>query len=83
MEEDLILGEPEEEEVEEVEEVESYTYPEYISASVEVLTMLETANPMTKEEVERVQELKKLCFEMLEFSVKSMHETLFNTDIDC
>ena len=83
MEEDLILGEPEAEEVEEVEEVESYTYPEYISTSVEVLTMLETANPMTKEEVKKVQELKKLCFEMLEFSVKSMHETLFTNDIDC
>lgn len=81
MEEDLVLGEVEE--VEEVEEIVGYTYPEYISASVEVLTMLETANPMTKEEVEKVQELKKLCFEMLEFSVKSMHETLFTTDIDC
>ena len=45
--------------------------------------MLESANPMTKEEVEKVQELKKLCFEMLEFSVKSMHETLFTSDIDC
>ena len=81
MEEDLVLGEVEE--VEQVEEEVGYTYPEYISASVEVLTMLETANPMTKEEVKRVQELKKLCFEMLEFSVKSMHETLFTTDIDC
>lgn len=77
MEEDLILGEPEAEEVEEVEEVESYTYPEYISASVEVLTMLESANPMTKSEVKRVENLRKMCFEMLEFSVKSMHETLF------
>jgi hypothetical protein len=81
MEEDLVLGEGEE--VEEVGELEAYTYPEYISASVEVLTMLESSNPMTKEEVEKVQELKKLCFEMLEFSVKSMHETLFNSDIDC
>ena len=50
---------------------------------VEVLTMLESSNPMTKEEIEKVQELKKLCFEMLEFSVKSMHETLFTNDIDC
>ena len=81
MEEDLVLGEAEE--VEEVEEEVGYTYPEYISSSVEVLTMLETANPMTREEVEKVQELKKLCFEMLEFSVKSMHETLFTNDIDC
>ena len=81
MEEDLVLGEGEE--VEEVGELEAYTYPEYISSSVEVLTMLESANPMTKEEVEKVQELKKLCFEMLEFSVKSMHETLFTNDIDC
>jgi len=81
MEEDLVLGE--DNEVEYVEEAEGYSYPEYISASVEVLTMLESANPMTKEEVEKVQELKKLCFEMLEFSVKSMHETLFTNDIDC
>ena len=81
MEEDLVLGKAEE--VEEVEEEVGYTFPEYISSSVEVLTMLETANPMTREEVEKVQELKKLCLEMLEFSVKSMHEMLFNNDIDC
>lgn len=81
MEQDLVLGEGEE--VEYVDEAEGYSYPEYISTSVEVLTMLESANPMTKEEVEKVQELKKLCFEMLEFSVKSMHETLFTNDIDC
>lgn len=80
MEEDLILGECEE--VEYVEEELGYRFTEYISASVEVLTMLETANPMTKEEVEKVQELKKLCFEMLEFSVKSMHSMLFINDID-
>ena len=80
MEEDLVLGESEE--VEQVEEEVGYTYPEYISSSVEVLTMLETANPMTREEVEKVQELKKLCLEMLEFSVKSMHEMLFNSDIN-
>ena len=79
MEEDLILGE--EEEVEEVEEEIGYTYPEYISSSVEVLTMLETANPMTREEVEKMQELKKLCLEMLEYSVKSMHRILFINDI--
>ena len=81
MEEDLVLGDTEE--VEQVEEEVGYTYPEYISSSVEVLTMLETANPMTREEVEKVQELKKLCLEMLEFSVKSMHKMLFNSDIDC
>ena len=81
MEEDLILGE--EEEVEYVEEEIGYSYPEFIHASVEVLSMLESANPMTREEVEKMQELKKLCFEMLEFSVKSMHETLFTNDIDC
>jgi hypothetical protein len=79
MEEDLILGE--EEEVEYVEEEIGYSYPEYISCSVEVLTILETANPMTREEVEKMQELKKLCFEMLEFSVKSMHGMLFTNDI--
>jgi len=79
MEQDLVLGE--EEEVEEVEEVVGYTYPEYISSSVEVLTMLETANPMTREEVEKMQELKRLCIEMLEYSVKSMHKMLFNNDI--
>jgi len=79
MEEDLVIGECEE--VEEVEEVVGYTYPEYISSSVEVLTMLETANPMTREEVEKTQELKKLCMEMLEFSVKSMHGMLFTNDI--
>jgi len=79
MEEDLVIGECEE--VEEVEEVVGYTYPEYISSSVEVLTMLETANPMTREEVEKTQELKKLCMEMLEYSVKSMHGMLFNNDI--
>jgi len=79
MEEDLVIGECEE--VEEVEEVVGYTYPEYISSSVEVLTMLETANPMTREEVEKMQELKRLCIEMLEFSVKSMHGMLFTNDI--
>ena len=79
MEEDLVLGESDE--VEYVEEEFGYGYPQYISSSVEVLTMLETANPMTKEEVERVQELKKLCFEMLEYSVKSMHQMLFINDI--
>jgi len=79
MEEDLILGEGEE--VEYVEEEIGYRYTEYISCSVEVLTMLETANPMTRDEVEKMQELKKLCLEMLEFSVKSMHGTLFNNDI--
>lgn len=79
MEEDLILGEGEE--VEEIEEVIGYTYPEFISCSVEVLTMLESANPMTREEVEKMQELKKLCLEMLEYSVKSMHGMLFTNDI--
>jgi hypothetical protein len=81
MEDDLVLGEGEE--IEYIEESEGYTHPEYISCSVEVLTMLESANPMTKEDVEKVQELKKLCFEMLEFSVKFMHQTLFTNDIDC
>jgi len=71
MEEDLILGEGEE--VEYVEEEIGYRYTEYISCSVEVLTMLETANPMTRDEVEKMQEIKQLCLEMLEFSVKSMH----------
>ena len=79
MEEDLVLGECEE--VEEVEEEIGYTYPEYISSSVEVLTMLETANPMTREEVEKMQKLKRLYLEMLEYSVKSMHEMLFTNDI--
>jgi hypothetical protein len=79
MEEDLILGEGEE--VEEIIEEIGYTHPEYITCSVEVLTMLETANPMTREEVEKVQELKKLCLEMLEYSVKSMHGMLFTNDI--
>jgi hypothetical protein len=79
MEDDLVLGEGEE--VEYIEEAEGYTYPEYISCSVEVLTMLETANPMTREEIEKMQELKRLCFEMLEFSVKSMHGMLFTNDI--
>ena len=75
MEMDLVLGEAEAEEVEEF--IEEISYSEYISASVEVLTMLESANPMTKSEVKRVENLRKMCFEMLEFSVKSMHETLF------
>jgi hypothetical protein len=79
MEEDLILGE--EEEVEYVEEEIGYSYPEFIHASVEVLTMLESANPMTRDEVEKMEELKKLCLEMLEFSVKSMHGMLFTNDI--
>jgi len=79
MEEDLILGEGEE--VEYVEEEIGYSYPEFIHASVEVLSMLETANPMTRDEVEKMQEIKKLCLEMLEFSVKSMHGMLFNNDI--
>ena len=74
MEQDLVLGE--EEEVEEI--IEEITYSEYLHASVEVLTFLESANPMTKSEVKRVENLRKMCFEMLEFSVKSMHETLFN-----
>jgi hypothetical protein len=77
MEQDLVLGEPEAEEVEEF--TEEISYNEYISASVEVLTMLESANPMTKSEVKRVENLRKMCFEMLEFSVKSMHETLFSS----
>jgi len=75
MEDDLVLGN-EEEEVEEF--IEEITYSEYIHASVEVLTMLESANPMTKSEVKRVESLRKMCFEMLEFSVKSMHQALFN-----
>jgi hypothetical protein len=79
MEEDLILGE--EEEVEDIVEELGYTYPDYISASVEVLTMLESANPMTRDEVEKMEELKKLCLEMLEYSVKSMHGMLFTNDI--
>jgi hypothetical protein len=79
MEEDLILGEGEE--VEYVEEEIGYSYPEFIHASVEVLTMLETANPMTRDEVEKMQELKKLCLEMLEYSVKTMHGMLFTNDI--
>jgi hypothetical protein len=79
MEEDLILGEGEE--VEDIVEELGYTYPDYISASVEVLTMLESANPMTREEIEKMQELKKLCIEMLEYSVKSMHGMLFTNDI--
>jgi len=79
MEEDLILGEGEE--VEYVEEEIGYRYTDYISCSVEVLTMLETANPMTREEVEKMEELKKLCLEMLEYSVKTMHGMLFNNDI--
>lgn len=73
MEQDLILGE--EEEVEEI--IEEISYSEYISASVDVLTFLESANPMTKSEVKRVENLRKMCFEMLEFSVKQMHSTLF------
>jgi hypothetical protein len=79
MEDDLILGEGEE--VEYVEEEIGYRYTEYISCSVEVLTMLETANPMTRDEVEKMQEIKQLCLEMLEFSVKSMHGMLFTNDI--
>jgi hypothetical protein len=79
MEEDLILGEGEE--VEYIEEEIGYRYTEYISCSVEVLTMLETANPMTRDEVEKMQEIKQLCLEMLEFSVKSMHGMLFTNDI--
>jgi hypothetical protein len=79
MEEDLILGEGEE--VEYVEEEIGFTYPEIIHASVEVLTLLESANPMTREEVEMSQNIKKMCLEMLEFSVKSMHGMLFTNDI--
>lgn len=75
MEQDLVLGEPEEE-VEEI--IEEISYSEYINASVEVLTFLESANPMTKAEVKRVENLRKMCFDMLEFSVKSMHDTLFS-----
>lgn len=74
MENDLILGE--EEEVEEI--IEEISYTEYIHASVEVLTFLESANPMTKSEVKRVENLRKMCFEMLEISVKFMHSTLIN-----
>ena len=79
MEDDLVLGESDE--VEYIEEELGYSYPQFISSSVEVLTMLETANPMTKEDMQRVEELKKLCFEMLEYSVKSMHQMLFINDI--
>lgn len=74
MENDLILGE--EEEVEEI--IEEISYSEYIHASVEVLTFLESANPMTKSEVKRVENLRKMCFDMLEISVKFMHSTLIN-----
>ena len=74
MENDLVLGEGEE--VEEI--IEEISYSEYIHASVEVLTFLESANPMTKSEVKRVENLKKMCFEMLEISVKFMHSTLIN-----
>ena len=75
MEENLVLGDDQEEVDEFIEEI---SFTEYIHASVEVLTMLESANPMTKSEVKRVESLRKMCFEMLEFSVKSMHETLFS-----
>ena len=75
MEQDLVLGE-EQEEVEEI--IEEISYSEYISASVDVLTFLESANPMTKSEVKRVENLRKMCFEMLEISVKFMHSTLIN-----
>lgn len=74
MEQDLVLGEGEQ--VEEI--IEEITYTEYIHASVDVLTFLESANPMTKAEVKRVENLRKMCFDMLEFSVKSMHDTLFS-----
>ena len=74
MENDLVLGEGEE--VEEI--IEEISYSEYIHASVEVLTFLESANPMTKSEVKRVENLRKMCFEMLEISVKFMHSTLIN-----
>ena len=77
MEQDLVLGEePEAEEIEEY--IEEISYSEYVHVSVEVLTFLESANPMTKSEVKRVENLRKMCFEMLEFSVKSMHTTLFS-----
>ncbi len=76
MEDNLVLGDDQEEVEEFIEEI---SFTEYIHASVEVLTMLESANPMTKSEVKRVENLRKMCFEMLEFSVKSMHETLFSS----
>lgn len=77
MEQDLVLGEePEAEEIEEY--IEEISYSEYVHVSVEVLTFLESANPMTKSEVKRVENLRNMCFEMLEFSVKSMHTTLFS-----
>ena len=76
MEDNLVLGDNQEEVEEFIEEI---SFTEYIHASVEVLTMLESANPMTKSEVKRVENLRKMCFEMLEFSVKSMHETLFSS----
>lgn len=75
MEQDLILGD-EEEIIEEI--IEEVSYSEYIHASVEVLTMLESANPMTKTDVKRIENLRKMCFEMLEHSVKELHSTLFN-----
>jgi len=76
MEDDLVLGD--EEEIIEEEDF-GYSYPEYISASIEVLTMLESGNPMTKEEVKLSQKLKKMCLEMLEHSVKELHSTLFKS----
>jgi len=76
MEENLVLGD-EEEVVEEF--IEEVSYTEYIHASVEVLTFLESANPMTKSEVKRVENLKKMCLEMLEHSVKELHATLFHS----
>jgi len=74
MEDNLILGDDQEEVEEFIEEI---SFTEYIHASVEVLTMLESANPMTKSEVKRVESLRKMCFEMLEHSVKELHSTLF------
>jgi hypothetical protein len=76
MEDDLILGD--EEEVVEEEDF-GYSYPDYIHASIEVLTMLESGNPMTKEEVKMANRLKKMCLEMLEHSVKELHKSLFNS----
>jgi len=76
MEDDLVLGD--EEEIIEEEDF-GYSYPEYISASIEVFTMLESGNPMTKEEVKLSQKLKKMCLEMLEHSVKELHSTLFKS----
>ena len=83
MEEDLIFGDEEDAIEDELyfENVQGYTYTEFIAASCDALTTIESGNYMTREDAEKAQEVKRLSLEMLHYCVKKMHDMLYNSDI--